>query len=196
MKRIAFSILGAAVLLGAGACDGGGTTQLLPGGGATPWSPDSLAAGPQGTFDHPLQPTGGENGVTDPIVKTAEDSRLGPPEVAARLHGAQKLPVSSLATLLADLGVDMTSQTPGSAAQLFAAGQSALGGPVYASRVPEMVLHILALAGGSLGAWLGMRLFRHKTVKGSFRLAFWLIVSLQVLLVAWVAHLLWQHHAR
>jgi uncharacterized membrane protein YsdA (DUF1294 family) len=30
-------------------------------------------------------------------------------------------------------------------------------------RVPEVILHILALLGGFLGAWLGMALFRHKT---------------------------------
>src|SRR5215216_3088189 len=39
---------------------------------------------------------------------------------------------------------------------------------VSRTRVPEVVLHGLALAGGTLGAYLGMRLFRHKTIKGSF----------------------------
>jgi uncharacterized membrane protein YsdA (DUF1294 family) len=63
-------------------------------------------------------------------------------------------------------------------------------------RVPEIVLHGLALVGGSLGAWLAMRTFRHKTVKGRFRLAFWIIVAFQVLLLAWVARLVWEHHAR
>jgi uncharacterized membrane protein YsdA (DUF1294 family) len=33
-------------------------------------------------------------------------------------------------------------------------------------RVPELVLNLLAVAGGSLGAWLGRAIFRHKT---SFR---------------------------
>jgi uncharacterized membrane protein YsdA (DUF1294 family) len=61
-------------------------------------------------------------------------------------------------------------------------------------RVPEVVLHLLALAGGSPAAWLAMRTFRHKTVKGSFRLAFWLVVAVQLLLAAWVAWLLWLHH--
>jgi uncharacterized membrane protein YsdA (DUF1294 family) len=65
-----------------------------------------------------------------------------------------------------------------------------------ARRVPEVVLHGLSLAGGSFGAYLAMRTFRHKTVKGNFRLAFWIIVALQVLLVVWVAHHVWQHHAR
>jgi uncharacterized membrane protein YsdA (DUF1294 family) len=61
-------------------------------------------------------------------------------------------------------------------------------------RIPENVLHLLALSGGSLGAWLAMRVFRHKTIKGSFRLVFWLIVALQLVLVGWVATLLWHHH--
>jgi uncharacterized membrane protein YsdA (DUF1294 family) len=61
-------------------------------------------------------------------------------------------------------------------------------------RVPEAVLHGLALLGGSAGAWAGMRSFRHKTIKGSFRLAFWLIVALQAVLVGCVVYLLWQHH--
>jgi uncharacterized membrane protein YsdA (DUF1294 family) len=61
-------------------------------------------------------------------------------------------------------------------------------------RVPEIVLHGLALGGGSGGAWLAMRWFRHKTIKGSFRLAFWLIVTLQLGLAGWVGYLVWQHH--
>src|SRR5271170_7596905 len=40
------------------------------------------------------------------------------------------------------------------------------------SRVPEVVLHGLVLFGGTLGAYLGMALFRHKTIKTSFRLVF------------------------
>ncbi len=57
-------------------------------------------------------------------------------------------------------------------------------------RVPEVVLHGLAVCGGSLGAYLGMRLFRHKTLKSSFRFVFWFITVLQVvLIVAIVYHL-------
>jgi uncharacterized membrane protein YsdA (DUF1294 family) len=58
-------------------------------------------------------------------------------------------------------------------------------------RVPELVLHGLALLGGSLGAFAGMRLFRHKTVKGRFRFVFWLIVAVQVVLVLWVVKEMW-----
>jgi uncharacterized membrane protein YsdA (DUF1294 family) len=37
-------------------------------------------------------------------------------------------------------------------------------------RVPEMVLHLLALIGGVAGCWAGMFLFRHKTQHPEFKL--------------------------
>jgi uncharacterized membrane protein YsdA (DUF1294 family) len=55
-------------------------------------------------------------------------------------------------------------------------------------RVPELVLHGLTFAGGSLGAYAGMELFRHKTVKGSFRIFFWCLVVMQVLLIGAVVY--------
>jgi uncharacterized membrane protein YsdA (DUF1294 family) len=42
-------------------------------------------------------------------------------------------------------------------------------------RVPEVVLHGLALAGGFPGGWVGRSMFRHKTQKGIF--VFVLVVS-------------------
>lgn len=57
-------------------------------------------------------------------------------------------------------------------------------------RIPEKVLHALAAAGGSLGAFLGMRFFRHKTIKGEFRFVFWSIILLQLALAAWLLKLL------
>jgi uncharacterized membrane protein YsdA (DUF1294 family) len=47
------------------------------------------------------------------------------------------------------------------------------------TRIPEKVLHLLALVGGSPGALLAQLLFRHKTVKASFQRVYWLIVLLQ-----------------
>ena len=49
-------------------------------------------------------------------------------------------------------------------------------------RVPEFVLHVLALAGGSPGALAGQMLFRHKTRKLKFRIVFAAIVILQIVL--------------
>jgi uncharacterized membrane protein YsdA (DUF1294 family) len=51
-------------------------------------------------------------------------------------------------------------------------------------RVPELVLLGLAGLGGSVGAYLGMHLFKHKTVKGRFLIVYWIIVLLQLGLLA------------
>ena len=51
-------------------------------------------------------------------------------------------------------------------------------------RIPEMCLLLLALFGGTVGAVAAMRVFRHKTIKASFRLAFWLLLAIQVALIA------------
>lgn len=50
-------------------------------------------------------------------------------------------------------------------------------------RVPEFTLHVLALLGGAPGAWAGQQFFRHKTVKGSFRVVFLAIIILQLALL-------------
>jgi len=47
-------------------------------------------------------------------------------------------------------------------------------------RIPEIILHIITLAGGTPGALLGQQVFRHKTTKRSFRLWFYLTILLQV----------------
>ncbi len=56
-------------------------------------------------------------------------------------------------------------------------------------RVPEKVLLALTLVGGTAGAMIAMPLFRHKTVKRTFRYKFWGVVALQVLLAT--AYFLW-----
>lgn len=57
-------------------------------------------------------------------------------------------------------------------------------------RVPERALLLLALAGGSPAALIGMRVFHHKTSKDSFKVKFWLVVLVQAILV--VIYLLWR----
>ncbi len=56
------------------------------------------------------------------------------------------------------------------------------------TRVPELVLHGLALLGGSPAAWISQRLLRHKTGKRAFRRVFIGIVTAQALflLVYWL----------
>lgn len=51
-------------------------------------------------------------------------------------------------------------------------------------RVPERTLHALAFMGGTLGAWVGGKVFRHKTIKAQFRKTFVAVVMLQVMAVA------------
>lgn len=50
-------------------------------------------------------------------------------------------------------------------------------------RIPEMVLFLSAIIGGSIGANLGMQIFRHKTKHKSFAIGMPLILVLQIALV-------------
>ena len=45
-------------------------------------------------------------------------------------------------------------------------------------RTSERTLHLLALIGGWPGALIAQRIFRHKSQKASFQLAFWTTVAL------------------
>ena len=60
--------------------------------------------------------------------------------------------------------------------------KSVAGGNLW--RVPETVLHLLALAGGTPAAFAGQYLLRHKTRKAGFRAWLWVIVAVQGLAVA------------
>lgn len=53
-----------------------------------------------------------------------------------------------------------------------------------ARRVPERTLFLLAALGGSAGALLGMRVWRHKTLHRTFRIGIPAILALQLLLAA------------
>jgi uncharacterized membrane protein YsdA (DUF1294 family) len=56
----------------------------------------------------------------------------------------------------------------------------------HARRVPERNLMLLALAGGSAGALLGLYLFRHKTRHRLFSVGLPLILVLQIALGVWL----------
>ena len=53
-------------------------------------------------------------------------------------------------------------------------------------RVPELILQILALLGGSPSALMAQKFFRHKTIKSSFQLVYWGIVLMQVGILMWI----------
>ena len=55
----------------------------------------------------------------------------------------------------------------------------------HAWRVPENNLHTLEFLGGWPGALLAQNLFRHKTVKKSFRAIFWLMIVLEFVAI-WI----------
>ena len=54
------------------------------------------------------------------------------------------------------------------------------------SRIPETALLLFALLGGSIGAWLGMKVWRHKTQHKKFYIGVPLIVIFQVLIIIYL----------
>ena len=53
-------------------------------------------------------------------------------------------------------------------------------------RIPEKVLFLLSVIGGSVGALLGMYTFRHKTKKTAFRLGIPAILIVQIVLAYFI----------
>ena len=53
-------------------------------------------------------------------------------------------------------------------------------------RVPEATLWAAAILGGGVGAFLGMKLFRHKTKKGFFPVGIPLLAILQLGVLGWI----------
>ncbi len=64
-------------------------------------------------------------------------------------------------------------------------GYKVIAGNNKSTRVPEMILHTLALLGGSPTALISQKLFRHKISKKSFIIIYWLIVLLQSGIILW-----------
>jgi len=50
-------------------------------------------------------------------------------------------------------------------------------------RIPEKILHSIAILGGSPSALLAQKLFRHKTAKKSFLIIYWGIVIIQIAII-------------
>ena len=82
-------------------------------------------------------------------------------------------------------------------ADLLYAGASALCFAFYAidksaaragrGRISESMLLSLGFVGGWPGAIVAQQVFRHKTVKRSFRAMFWVTVAMNVAVFAWLA---------
>lgn len=53
-------------------------------------------------------------------------------------------------------------------------------------RIPERVLFLAALLGGSAGAWVGMYVFHHKTKHWYFVVGMPLILVVQIALTFWI----------
>ena len=56
----------------------------------------------------------------------------------------------------------------------------------FAWRIPEMTLLLLAVIGGSAGAWAGMKVWHHKTAHKKFKYGIPLIIIIQVAIVLWI----------
>ena len=57
-------------------------------------------------------------------------------------------------------------------------------------RVPEATLIGMAVLGGSIGAWMGMKVWRHKTQHNKFKYGIPLILLIQIALTGWI----WYHY--
>ena len=53
-------------------------------------------------------------------------------------------------------------------------------------RISEKTLWTFAIFGGGIGAYLGMQLFRHKTLHTSFRVGFLMLLIVYVFLIVWL----------
>ena len=47
-------------------------------------------------------------------------------------------------------------------------------------RIPESTLLLLAIVGGSIGAWCGVKIWHHKTLHKKFRYGIPLIIAIQI----------------
>ena len=52
-------------------------------------------------------------------------------------------------------------------------------------RIPEATLLMMAILGGSIGAWLGMKVWHHKTLHKKFRYGVPAIIIAQLLLIGY-----------
>ena len=59
-------------------------------------------------------------------------------------------------------------------------------------RIPEATLLLLAVLGGSIGAWMGMKVWHHKTKHKKFKYGIPAILLIQIALMAYLHMNLWK----
>ena len=59
-------------------------------------------------------------------------------------------------------------------------------------RISEATLLMIAVIGGSIGAWVGMRLWHHKTMHKKFKYGIPIIIILQISLVVYLHTILYR----
>ena len=59
-------------------------------------------------------------------------------------------------------------------------------------RISEATLLLLAIIGGSIGAWLGMKVWHHKTMHKKFKYGIPAILIIQIILITYSVLLLFQ----
>lgn len=59
-------------------------------------------------------------------------------------------------------------------------------------RIPEATLLLLAVLGGSVGAWVGMKVWHHKTMHKKFKYGIPAILLIQIALMAYLHMNLWK----
>ena len=59
-------------------------------------------------------------------------------------------------------------------------------------RIPEATLLLLAVLGGSIGAWMGMKVWHHKTMHKKFKYGILAILLIQIALMTYLHVNLWK----
>ena len=60
-------------------------------------------------------------------------------------------------------------------------------------RISEATLLMLAVLGGSIGAWIALRVLRHKTMHKKFKYGIPVILLIQIALIAYMHIPMWSH---
>lgn len=60
-------------------------------------------------------------------------------------------------------------------------------------RISEATLLMLAVLGGSIEAWIAMRVWRHKTMHKKFKYGIPVILLIQIALIAYMHITMWSH---